>query len=96
MNRGEHLLTILSEECAEVIQAVTKALRFGMHEGRDISGTNLLRLKQELNDVYAVVEMVQCEFDIGLERDGYSIMDKQEKVEKYLKYSKKCGTLTDD
>ena len=32
MNREEHLLTILSEECAEVIKDVSKALRFGLDD----------------------------------------------------------------
>lgn len=95
MNRGEHLLTILVEECAEVSQAATKAMRFGMHEQRDLPTSNYDRLKAELNDIYALVEMIQCEFDIDLESDFLAISKKQEKVEKYLLYSKECLTLTD-
>lgn len=34
MNLKEHLLTVLSEECAEVQQAVSKALRFGAKDSR--------------------------------------------------------------
>jgi len=34
MNRTEHLLVCLAEECAEVGQAVAKALRFGLDDGR--------------------------------------------------------------
>ena len=30
MNKQEYLLTCLSEECAEIQQAVSKALRFGL------------------------------------------------------------------
>ena len=30
MTREEHLLTIVAEECAEVAQRATKALRFGL------------------------------------------------------------------
>ena len=93
MNRGEHLLTILSEECAEVTQAATKAMRFGMHEQRDLPTSNYDRLNEEINDLYAVIEMVEHAFDIGLERNGEMINAKQEKVEKYLKYSEECGTL---
>ena len=93
MNRGEHLLTILTEECGEVIQAATKAMRFGMHEGRDLSTSNYHRLKVEINDIYAMVEMIEHEFDIGLERDRDMITTKQLKVETYLNYSAECGTL---
>jgi len=93
MNRGEHLLTILTEECAEVIQAATKASRFGMHEQRDLPTSNYERLKAELNDIYAMVEMIQHEFDIDLEPDQAAIKAKQNKVEKYLEYCKDLGTL---
>jgi hypothetical protein len=33
MNRTEHLLVCLAEECGEVIQSVGKALRFGLDHG---------------------------------------------------------------
>ena len=95
MNRGEHLLTILIEECSEVQKATTKILRFGMNERRDMPFTNYERLKSELDDIRAMVEMIQCEFDIDLEPDIQAINDKQEKVEKYLLYSKECRTLND-
>lgn len=48
------LLDHLCEECAEVIQAVNKARRFGMdsdHKG----STNRQRLVQEVGDVIAVI-----------------------------------------
>jgi hypothetical protein len=32
MTRDEHLMTIAMEECAEVAQRVSKAVRFGMEE----------------------------------------------------------------
>lgn len=34
MNKAEHLLTCLAEECAEIQQAVSKALRFGVETNR--------------------------------------------------------------
>jgi len=92
MNRKEHLMTILTEECAEVQQAVTKALRFGLNEGRDIETTNADRLKAELNDLWAIVEMLNAEgFDLHL--DTVLREAKKHKVEKYLLYSAECGTL---
>lgn len=47
MKRHEHLLSILAEECCEVGQRVSKALRFGLDEvqpGQDLS--NAERIKQ--------------------------------------------------
>jgi len=96
MNRGEHLLTILSEECGEVVQIASKIKRFGMHEQRDLPVSNYYRLKAELNDIYAMVEMIQAEFNIDLEPDKEVIFTKQTQVEIYLQYSKECGTLSDD
>ena len=37
MTREEHLLTIVAEECAEVAQRATKALRFGSNRSKRYS-----------------------------------------------------------
>jgi len=96
MNRLEHLLTILTEECAEVQQAGTKTLRFGLEEGRDLSameyGNNVQRLRHEINDMLAMVEMLEGE-GLDLSPDKTLRKQKKDKVEKYLLYSKECGTL---
>ena len=33
MNKLEHLLVVVNEECAEIQQATSKALRFGLYNG---------------------------------------------------------------
>lgn len=51
MNTTEHLLTIVSKECNEVAQRVSKALRFGLREvepGQEQN--NLARIIYEFND----------------------------------------------
>jgi hypothetical protein len=95
MTKEEHLLTILMEECAEVSQRASKALRFGLTDPAGTEPnqpyTNKDRLLMEINDLYAVIDMV-----FGKERSYLSpmlIQDKKEKVEKYLKLSKKLGLL---
>ncbi len=51
------LLTILAEECAEVIKAVSKSLRFGLDNGYpDSNATNRDDIEQEVGDIMAVVE----------------------------------------
>ena len=93
MTREEHLLLILAEECAEVAHRVSKALRFGVMEvepGQEL--TNGCRIAMEVDDLYAMVEML---------REGHLIpggsdlqrKEKKAKVEKYLAYSSECGTL---
>lgn len=93
MNRLEHLMTILSEECGEVVQATTKAMRFGLEEGRDIQTTNAARMRSEINDLIAMVEMLEME-GIDLSPDYDARAEKKAKVEKYLLYSVECGTLS--
>lgn len=53
------ILTILQEECAEVIVEVSKCFRFGpdqMMEGVDV--TNIQRLQKELGDLQAMIELL--------------------------------------
>ena len=92
MNRQEHLLTILGEECSELHQEICKALRFGINEQRDLPTSNHERMQKEFNDILAMVEMVKSE-GVFLCEDEKMVCDKMEKVEKYLLYSKECGTL---
>lgn len=89
MNRTEHLLTILSEECSEVAQRVSKALRFTVKEiqpGQEL--TNWDRIQQEFNDLCAVARMLGFDYPKG--NEGRL---KVAKVEKFLAYSRDCGTL---
>ena len=67
MNKTEHLLACLAEECAEVQHAVAKALRFGLDDGYlGAASTNAQDIAREFADVLAVVEML--EEDGALER----------------------------
>lgn len=106
MNRQEHLITILGEECSELHQELCKALRFGVNEQRDLPTTNAQRIFKEFNDILAMVDMVNESLIAGkwqgitytskgiMYRDEGFIAKKKEKVEKYLLYSDECGTLT--
>lgn len=93
MTRTEHLLVILTEECAEVAHRASKALRFGLLEkepGQDL--TNSARLAGEIDDLWAAVKMLRA---AGAMRGLLSrrVEDKREKVESFLAYSAECGTL---
>jgi len=55
----KEILTILQEECAEVIVEVSKCFRFGpdqMMEGMNV--TNMQRLQKELGDLQAMIELL--------------------------------------
>lgn len=52
------LLVFLNEECAEVAQRTTKALRFGLEERQPGQGlSNAARLANELGDLLEVVDL---------------------------------------
>ena len=95
MNRQEHLLCILAEECNEVAQRVSKALRFGLNEVQEgQNATNSQRLILELGDLLGTLELlseeeVLCCTDV---EENY-IELRKEKIRKYLDYSKQIGTL---
>lgn len=97
MTRQEHLLTILSEECSEVAQRVSKALRFSLNEiqpGQNL--TNAERIKEEFFDLVAVMQMLHDEgamTDWSDERITFHTQAKRIQVEKYLVLSKEKGTL---
>ena len=94
MTRQDHLLVILMEECAEVQKECAKALRFGLDDYYAPAGddTNRESIVKELDDLIAVVEMLEDE-DI-LEPGSFDRQElKKEKVEKFLKYSKAKGLL---
>jgi NTP pyrophosphatase (non-canonical NTP hydrolase) len=100
MTRNEHLLSILAEECVEVAQRVTKALRFGLAEIQPGQlKTNAQRIMDEINDLLAIYQMVAGEnkplFEGSVLEWQMALDDKKEKVEKFLKYSTECGTVND-
>jgi NTP pyrophosphatase (non-canonical NTP hydrolase) len=93
MNKTDYLLTCLAEEAGEITQAVGKSLRFGLEDGYpETSRTNRTDLQAELNDLFALVELLQNE-NVLIEADRAAIDCKKEKVLCWMKYSTECGRL---
>lgn len=71
------ILQLLQEECAEVIQAASKIIRFGEEK-------NTNQLEIELGDLQAIIQLLH-EFDMV----GYTAIDEAaaKKVEKLKVYS---------
>ena len=80
------VLTILQEECAEVIVDISKCFRFGpdqIMEGQEL--TNLQRLEKELGDVQAMMELlVDCK--VGITNQGL-FEAKMKKLKKLKQWS---------
>ncbi len=95
MTRNEHLLTILAEECAEIAQRVSKALRFSLAEiqpGQDL--TNEERIEGEIHDLIAVAEMLNSEGVMLTWPAPETVAAKKAKVERFLLLSAANGTLS--
>jgi hypothetical protein len=97
MNSTEHLFSCLGEEGAEIAQDVSKINRFGLLDVNIIapdSGTNKERLINELNDLIGIVEML---VERGILPTDWinreKINAKKIKVEKFMRYARKVGTL---
>lgn len=92
------LLTQLTEEAAEVIQAVQKCQRFGLTEVYPVSGeSNVDRVVREYNDVLAVLHLLKLEGALPTELYKQDLINaKIEKVEKLMAYSASLGRLTDN
>jgi NTP pyrophosphatase (non-canonical NTP hydrolase) len=97
MTRTEHLLWILAEECAEVAQRASKAARFGVNEIQPgQTETNAERLSHEMNDLIGVAQLLADEGALAVSADQDEVAAKRAKVEKFLRYSRECGTLDAD
>ena len=73
-------LTILSEECAEVIQANSKLIRFGPYDEE-----NIKNLKKNLGDVMAMVMILDYYGYVSLSNIQENIEPKLKKLKKYSK-----------
>lgn len=101
MNRLQLLLLKLGEECNEVAQIASKCSQFGLNEiysgmtdDRRADGlSNRHRLHLELNDLNAMVMMLNKEFDLGYSRDIGAVLKKIEKVNLYAGYSADLGLV---
>lgn len=95
MNREQYLLVKLAEESAEVGQIALKTAQFGLRE-RDPARTldNLQRLHAELNDLLAVVNLLNLECGLAFEADVAAMEAKSAKISKYYKYSKELGKVS--
>ena len=77
-SKQDEILLILQEECAEVIQAVSKIKRFGLMD-------NLDQLKMELADLQCMIDLVQDNNICQYEGDEFNnrIRLKREKLKRY-------------
>lgn len=94
MDNKERLMIIAMEECAEIQQEISKALRFGVynHHPNNPYITNGERILREFHQLRAVMDMLIIQRiipPITETRQHQIYKDKVEAVEKWEQYSKK-------
>ena len=60
LSKVNEILDILQEECAEVVQVISKCRRFGMENTYKEGGTQREHLIQELGDVTLLIELLKA------------------------------------
>lgn len=99
MNRFQHALLKLSEECNEVAMVCSKIAQFGLdsvYEGE----SNREKLTKELIDVLGCIEYVKWysnfQFDQGGDKHPQwsKMMDKTDKIYKYQSISEDLGYIS--
>lgn len=95
----QQLLALKSmEECSELAQRFSKLIQFGEDEienGQSL--TNIERLQLELTDLMCVIQMFNDELPLNKELRTIPTVEelkvKENKINKYLKYSQELGEL---
>lgn len=98
MNRSENLLVVAQEECAEIQQEISKALRFGVKNYHPDTPniTNEEKIMKEFVQLNAVMDMlimnkVICGITESEQSEIYR--EKINNVEKWMKYSQSIGMI---
>jgi NTP pyrophosphatase (non-canonical NTP hydrolase) len=81
----KEVMDILQEECAEVIQAVSKISRFGIDNYKPGKPkTNREHLEEELGDLLAMIDILE---EMGAVSPAHMEVAKKAKIEKLKKWS---------
>jgi hypothetical protein len=97
LTKEQYLMICIIEEHAEVIQRLTKAIRFGMNEiqpGQEFD--NKYRISYELAQLNASIDTLLEEIDhnafYSTDYDKH-FQEKKKKLKKYMQYSQQLGIL---
>lgn len=81
-DKQAQVMDIAQEECAELIQAISKVRRFGIDNVYD-NKSNREQLIEEIGDVYAMIQLLESVFDIDKVKVTYRVSTKFDKLKKY-------------
>lgn len=78
----DEILRITQEECAEVIQAISKVFRFGMDEVYN-DQSNRQRLTSELGDLQCMIDLIKETKLVSTHELNEAVRSKRERLEKW-------------
>ena len=95
MNNQEYNLVKIIEECAEVQEACTKILRFGMHgKVPQCDNSNLDRLRLELGDLTVAIQLLEYSIGESLEISEDELDLKRGRFTEFKDVSGRLGRVT--
>lgn len=81
-------LSLLSEECGEVVQAISKIIRHGWNSKYDNGTTNREQLEIEIADIQLAIELLLSNNDIYFNNIENRTINKLQRINNYLYYNK--------
>jgi hypothetical protein len=84
-SKTNEALVILQEECAEVIQEVSKCFRFGINDLNNDGVKHSLVLEKEVADMLCMVDILVEQGVLDLTRLETGKVEKQTKLKKWSK-----------
>jgi NTP pyrophosphatase (non-canonical NTP hydrolase) len=83
-SKQKEIMLIAQEECAEVVQAISKCFRFGFNEKHPSEEfTNRQRLEEEVGDLLCMINMMMDNRIIDKLAVDFAIDAKSEKIRKW-------------
>ncbi|NDB84106.1 MAG: hypothetical protein EB127_15520 [Alphaproteobacteria bacterium] len=79
-DKQREILVITQEECAEVVQSISKIFRFGIDNDHKSGSTQREALEKELGDLLAMIELIYEHHLVDKERVTQAIQAKKDKL----------------
>jgi NTP pyrophosphatase (non-canonical NTP hydrolase) len=79
-NKQREILVITQEECAEVIQSISKVFRFGIDNDHKSGSTQREALEKEVGDLVAMIELLHQHNIVDKEKVTQAVQEKKDKL----------------
>lgn len=102
MTKAENLMMTAMEECAEIQQAFSKAMRFGMDNRNPLVADSATNMQNILTEYYQLTAVMQMLFENGVLEDisddkkAKIIQSKKEKVKQHQAISRHLNLMTNN